>query len=168
MTFQLTTLLFTKHLNIKEHFKRQTIDFWQQEFRSSLCFFPLHASCVKTFTVRFTMSLGYLHWQEREGRGWGLGRMHSDLFTTNGESTQNSLFIGPNQFSLSLVEITVNELEFVLFCKSPSPFYARAEHSSARRHLYLSFVVCILYFVFCILSSCFSRRGFIAWEQHHP
>ena len=35
------------------------------------------------------------------------------------------------------------------------PFYARAEHSSARRHLYLSFVFCILYFVFvfCVLFN---------------
>jgi len=41
-------------------------------------------------------------------------------------------------------------------------FYARAEHSSARRHLYLSFVVCVLYFIFCLLSSCFSRSlGFL-------
>ena len=31
-------------------------------------------------------------------------------------------------------------------------FYARAEHSSARRHLYLSFVFCVLSFVVCLLS----------------
>ena len=30
-------------------------------------------------------------------------------------------------------------------------FYARDEHSSARRHLVLSFAVCILLFVFCVL-----------------